>query len=632
MNFFEHQEQARKKTNQLVILFILGILGVIFTIYFSFILLVYFKSKSTIALGWEPRLFFPIAILTILTIGCGSLRKISQLRQGGEMVAVELGGRVLEPERNDLEKRLYHVVAEVAIASGVPVPKIFLLENETGINAFAAGLSTDTAVIGVTKGCLEQLDRDELQGVIAHEFSHILNGDMRLNIQLMGVLHGLLFIYMMGQFLVRSLRYRSFRNGNLSMLMMIGGFILMICGSVGLLFGRIIQSSISRQREFLADSSAVQFTRNKEGIASALYKIHKSSFQSFVAIPAAEGASHMFFGDAIQKTVKLTNLLDTHPPIPERLRRLGVSTRVLAKRNRPQRQGVQSSLSRQPADEMADVQGARVGSQGAMGFSAVERASSAQASQSAVSAKSVLEKIGTVGEQQLSFSQTLVQQIPDSLINEMSTPEGSMGLLFALLIQASGQPDESTHRAENLLSTQQFQRVQSFLAGLEGYDPKYMLPLVDWVIPALRNQPSAQLDALQSKMLRFRPSTQEMNIRAYALQIILKTRLNAYSNPASETKAVFTTVEQIWTDAITVLSALAIAGQDQSDDQLLVLRDGLSHLGKSNRSLPTAVEPLNWQQLESSLIGLSQAVPKLKQKIVNACTYTALVDGVVIQA
>ena len=123
-----------------------------------------------------------------------------------------------------------------------------------------------------------------------------------------------------------------------------------------------------------------------------------------------------------------------------------------------------------------------------------------------------------------------------------------------------------------------------------------------------------------------------MNIRAYALQIILKTRLNAYSNPASETKAVFTTVEQIWTDAITVLSALAIAGQDQSDDQLLVLRDGLSHLGKSNRSLPTAVEPLNWQQLESSLIGLSQAAPKLKQKIVNACTYTALVDGVVIQA
>ncbi|HXI03315.1 MAG TPA: M48 family metallopeptidase, partial [Candidatus Saccharimonadales bacterium] len=275
MDFFEQEESARKRSRLLVVLFILAVAGIILTVYlastiFWFAYLAGKLHADTFRM-WDPRLMAAVAFGTGTIIGLGSLYRISTLRRGGgEAVAGFLGGRLLDRStRNADERRLLNVVEEMALASGIPVPAVFVLEKERSINAFAAGYSRDHAVIGVTRGCMELLSRDELQGVIGHEFSHILNGDMLLNIRLMGLVHGILVIALIGYMLLRG--GRSSRKGG-SQIVLIGA-ILYVVGYLGVIFGKIIRAAVSRQREFLADASAVQFTRNPEGIAGALKKI-----------------------------------------------------------------------------------------------------------------------------------------------------------------------------------------------------------------------------------------------------------------------------------------------------------------------------------------------------------------------
>ena len=309
MDFFEHQELARKKTRLLVIYFILAIVGIIASIYGVMVAGSLFleddNGARTINL-WRPELLLYAALGSGTVIALGTGYKTLQLNAGGSVVAMELGGRLLDRNTTDYEeRRLLNVVEEMAIASGVPVPDVYIMDNEMGINAFAAGKTTSDAVIGVTRGTIRLLNRDELQGVMAHEFSHILNGDMRLNMRLIGLLFGILFIAMIGQIMLRSVMFtpRS-RNkdsaGKAALLFLALGLTLIIIGYVGLFFAKLIKAAISRQREFLADASAVQFTRNPDGIAGALKKIGGLSQGSIVTSPKAEEASHMFFGDAFE--------------------------------------------------------------------------------------------------------------------------------------------------------------------------------------------------------------------------------------------------------------------------------------------------------------------------------------------
>ena len=269
-----------------------------------------------------------VAIGVLVLVGGGSLYKIAQLRGGGRVVAEQLGGRLLHPDTTDPHERvLLNVVEEIALASGTPTPPVYLLEEEEGINAFAAGFTPDDAVIGVTRGTLHQLQRAELQGVIAHEFSHILNGDMQLNIRLMGVLHGILLIGILGYFVFRSAMFSSMGrrsdrgNAGIALLALGGG--LIVIGSLGTFFGKWIKASVSRQREFLADASAVQFTRDPDGIAGALKRIGGFVSGSAVASPNAPEASHLFFGQALSGG--LQSIFATHPPLAERIRRLDPS-------------------------------------------------------------------------------------------------------------------------------------------------------------------------------------------------------------------------------------------------------------------------------------------------------------------
>ncbi|MFW6067881.1 MAG: M48 family metallopeptidase, partial [Myxococcota bacterium] len=329
MDFFEQQEVARRSTGRLVTLFVLAVVGLIATTYVVVAFFLGFlraEDGFSAAELWNWRLLVGVGGGILAVVGGAILLRMTQLRAGGHVVAEMLGGRRVEPNTTDPdERRLLNVVEEMAIASGTPAPPVYMMDQEPGINAFAAGHTVDDAVIGMTRGAVQQLSRDELQGVVAHEFSHILNGDMRLNIRLMGVLYGILVIGFVGWLVLRSTffsgaRARRSRDGGGGVIAIMAlGISLVVIGWIGSFFGKLIKAAVSRQREYLADASAVQFTRNPAGIGGALRKIAGYEHGSVMENAQAAEVGHMLFGEGFR------GLYATHPPIDDRIRRIDPS-------------------------------------------------------------------------------------------------------------------------------------------------------------------------------------------------------------------------------------------------------------------------------------------------------------------
>ena len=343
MDFFASQELARRKTRLMLVLFGLAVLGLILGVYALILGILALNPQQVIegsvdhavgrgGMAWDwlqPEILVGVSVVVGLVVSAGSLYKVAQLRGGGSAVAAMLNARRLLPNSTDIhERRLLNVVEEMAIASGTPVPPVFVLDHEPGINAFAAGYTVDDAIIGVNRGTLLQLNRDELQGVVAHEFSHILNGDMRMSVRMIGILHGIQLVALIGYFILRSMSGVSGRsssrsngkgdNGRLAIFLL--GVGLVILGSIGLFFARLIKASVSRQREYLADASAVQFTRNPEGIAGALKMIGAVEAGSAVRTNNAELVSHMYFADMFDGHI--AHLFATHPPLVPRIQKI----------------------------------------------------------------------------------------------------------------------------------------------------------------------------------------------------------------------------------------------------------------------------------------------------------------------
>jgi Zn-dependent protease with chaperone function len=325
MDFFEREGKARKKTTVLVVYFVIAVACIIASVYLASVVILYGVGAQQpesdqlpeLAL-WNPMLFSYAMFGTLGVVVIGSLYKTIELTKGGSAVAESLGGRLLDPATtNPDEQKLRNVIDEMALASGVPVPKIYVLDEEKGINSFAAGHSTSDAAIGVTHGCITLLTRDELQGVIGHEFSHLLNGDMRLNLRLMGGIFGILCLAVIGRVLIYS-RGGGSKGRNPLLLL---GFALIVIGAIGVFFGRLIQAALNRQREFLADASSVQFTRNPAGLSGALQKI--GGVGSQLESARAGEASHMFFGNGLGNP--FLGMMATHPPLEERIRAIDPS-------------------------------------------------------------------------------------------------------------------------------------------------------------------------------------------------------------------------------------------------------------------------------------------------------------------
>ncbi|MAJ61290.1 MAG: hypothetical protein CBC48_15905 [bacterium TMED88] len=623
--FFEHQEAARRSTAGLVVLFVCAVLGIIALLYAVAVGLTaqpvvdaYGRTTSAQFEWWQPQLLAQVALATLAVVAGGSLYKISQLRGGGAVVAEQLGGQLLPSDTRDPDaRRLLNVVEEMAIASGTPTPPVYLLSDEEGINAFAAGFTPSDAVIGVTRGCVRQLSREELQGVIAHEFSHILNGDMRLNIRLMGFIHGILLLGIIGYFLLRSSMFagggRRNSRDNSGLIMLAAGVGLMVAGFVGTFFGNLIKASVSRQREFLADASAVQFTRNPQGIAGALKKIAGFEVGSALENPAAPEASHMFFSQGLRGGIQ--NLFATHPPIQERIERLDPSF-VAADSKGPVSPAVASASH---AAGAANLTG-----------------SSAQAAPTPSNlpphpAGSGIESIGAPTQAHLDHARALVGQFPASLIDACHEPYGARAVFYALLID-----DHDSVRE------QQFKRLDRFAeAGLADQTRQWLpeiqrlgsaarLPLVDLALPALRRLSPRQYRSFRENVRSLVEADQQIDLFEWVLHRVLLTHLTPHFEKARTTPR-RKTVQSLRDACSVVLSALARLGATEEAAMRHAFAAGADALA------PVKLQWLTEDQcdlvaLDRSLKRMTQATPSAAQKILTACAACIAADGVVAEA
>ena len=536
MNFFEHQAQAHRESKKLLFLFTLAVIAIVLAVNGTLALLwIWMKGQYGTGIYTYPRGFFLTnTAVTLLFIGGGMLFEMSRLKDGGDAVARMAGGRLVQPDSRDLqERRLLNIVEEMALAAGMACPRVYVMDEEDAINAFAAGYHQNEAVVAVTRGTLTRLSRDELQGVIAHEFSHILNGDMRMNIKLIGVLFGIQMLAGFGQHMMEwgarfgGGRSRDEKGPSIQLVLFVFGAALFVIGYIGIFFGRLIKSAVSRQREFLADASAVQFTRNPDGIGGALRKIggltRSNQCGSRIKNPNAEQLSHMFLGAA--RPNLLSGLFATHPPLQQRLQRLyGRNVELL-------------DANELPPEVAVDAQSA------VMGFASGAGASSAQSSTSTVTLSPLgfhpefgyqaadatkpanANNLSTVAP--VAKPTDTAVNIPSEVVQAARDPKAASALVYALLLDrkdpASFQIQLSILRQA---VPQQCALVSLLHEAVEKMAVSMRLPVLDLAMPALKLLDADQRQQLLGISARLIAADQKVSQAEFVLQTVLQRRLS----------------------------------------------------------------------------------------------------------
>ncbi len=582
MNFFEAQDRARRTTRRLIVVYALATLLIVLgvTAVVGFALMNFTQAGYGLAAPDFARQQAPVllatAIITALFILGASLYKTARLSAGGSRVAADLGGTLVPADVQDpLRRRLRNVVEEISIASGVPVPEIFVLEQENGINAFAAGYAPGDAAIAVTRGALEILDRDELQGVIAHEFSHVLNGDMRLNIRLMGVLFGILVLGLIGRMIVRGghhARIASSRRDRGTPVVLVVGLGLVVLGGIGVFFARVIKASVSRQREVLADASAVQFTRQTQGLADALKKIGGYQAGSYLQATDPEEVSHMLFGTG----ARLSGLFATHPPLVERIRALDPRFKEsdypkIDLRERPA----------QPAREADDARYA--------GFTtALARGGTA------VLPDSLAELVGQPETEHVTFAGQLRGSIPEELYDAAHSTELSYLLAVALILDHGGQVlERQLGIVEERLGRDRAAIVRRYADRLRDAGREYRLPLLEIAFPALRRRPEAQLAYLAELAERLIEIDGRIDLYEYCFYRILVGNLGQAVNPGRHRARPRSGKSALRAAAIRLLGIVADYGHSSEGARQRAFATGIRQFGTwtKDATLTTQSDP-----------------------------------------
>jgi Zn-dependent protease with chaperone function len=535
-------------------------------------------------------------------------------------VAQGLGGTLVSHDARDPGRRkLVNVVEEMAIASGVPVPEIYLLEREPGINAFAAGFTPGDAAIGVTRGCVERLDRDELQGVIAHEFSHILKGDMRLNMRLMGILFGILLIGVVGEGLLRStfrgrrVRHVSSRRrgGGGGLAVVAVGAALMLIGYIGVFFGRLIKAGVSRQREFLADASAVQFTRHPEGIAGALKKIGGFAEGSRVHAHRAEEVSHMLFG---ARKPSFTSLLATHPPLVERIRAIDSTF----KQDEFERVAAEAAaIEAAAAGEAVDVEAVRSMMSGLAG--------PAPSTAIGVTPEGVVDELGNPAPEHIQYASSLLAAIPQSVRGAAGAPAEAGALIFALLLAG----DEETRTRQVALIEKELggaygQPVAQLYGDLRDLGPELRLPLLDLAFPALKRSDLATSDRFPKLLDGLIRADARVDPFEFVLSKLVRSHLLDAARPSRPRSAIRlgTRIEEVKT----LLSGVARLGHEDSVQARIAYDNGMHRMFGSHWPPYAPVE--SWvEALDRALTRLDGLATSAKRQLVEALAATISQDG-----
>ena len=623
MDFFGQQEAARKQTSWLILYFILAVLLIIAAIHGVVVaLFLWFQSEQGLPIDpisalADPALLGTTAIATLLVIGFGSLYKTMQLRSGGTAVAQSLGAVPVNPDTRDPdERRLLNVVEEMAIASGTPVPGVYVMQDESGINAFAAGYTTSDAVVAVTRGTLTRLSRDELQGVIAHEFSHILNGDMRLNIRLMGVLHGILLIALIGQVILRGsgrrgIRVRSSsRNGKGRMAIILVALALLVIGYLGVFFGRLIKAAVSREREFLADAAAVQFTRNPDGIGGALKKIGGISAGSNLEAPNAESASHLFFASGLKQF--MAGAFATHPPLPERIRRIdpGWDQEYVSEATGPW------------GEERAGV----AGSAGTASFSGVV----AKEHPFALSPEDATARAGAPTAEHVSYAHDLLGKLPDALLGAAHSPYGARALAYSMVISR----DPAVWRKQlDLLQTRADPQVLTEMDGIfklvSSLDRPSRLALMTVCVASLRSLSGGQFRAFMATLQALIDADDALSPFEFALLRILRRHLDKHFAGLSRAGPDNQSRDGRARECGLLLSALAHIGHGEPQAARLAYQSGLEQLELKSAPDMAPADRTDLNAVGEALDSLEQLRPNDKRSLVAACAATIASDGTV---
>ncbi len=564
MNFFEQQDRAKRNTTRLIILLALAVLSLIAITTLLFASVYYFLEVNSTGHLYEqntqgfwqglsravsPSILLQITLAITAVVILGSLFRYLQLKSGGRAVAEAMGGKLLQGNTQNLdERKILNVVEEMAIASGTPVPPIYLIE-EAGINAFAAGYHPQDAVIGITRGCIQLLNRDELQGVVAHEFSHIFHGDMRINMRLISLLYGILLLGLIGEFLLRHTHnrrlFRSSRDKSAGAILGIG-IGLYVIGYTGTFFGNLIKAAVSRQREFLADASAVQFTRNPDGIAGALKKIGGSTSGSELHHDHAAEYSHMYFGQGVATWM---SWMATHPPLEERIKRI-----------QPRWDGEFPSV-KIPKSHYADSNGIKEGrfaTEESMGFAGNLSPTTYAPIEYTVNIDNTLNHIAKPAPTHIDYAQQCLTEISAELKTASYEPFSARAIVFGLLL------DRNSHlRTQQLSYLQQaltptdFDALNSIILASANCAEHLRLPLIELALPALKQLSSEQHSHFLAQLNALIRNDQKVNLTEWALyRIVLhNTATSAAQNPIQDKK-----LQDLLPHVQTLLSLLAYAG------------------------------------------------------------------------
>jgi Zn-dependent protease with chaperone function len=619
MDFFERQDQARRNTRLLVVYFVLAVVLIVVAVYLfiSFLFLRDMSKSGTLAWLWSPKLFFSVASSTLAVILGSALCKIIELRSGGAAVAEMLGGRLVSSNTQDEdERKLLNVVEEMAIASGTAVPQVYVLPDEESINAFAAGHTTSDAAIGVTRGCMQMLNRDELQGVIGHEFSHILNGDMRLNFRLIGITHGILCIAILGRILLRMGRGSSSGGkGNPLPLLGIG---LLVIGWIGVFFGRLIKSAVSRQREFLADAAAVQFTRNPEGLSSALKKIGGYAHGSRLMTPRAEEASHLYFGNGMGEA--WFGLMATHPPLRDRIRAIdpsfdGQFPVVLS----------QVAQTRQQAAAKAGIP--------VTGLLANEIASEHAAAMRAqhVEAREIVPLVGTTTPKHLEYAANFRSTLPESITAALHNPQSAAAVVFGLLFSRDSKIQEQQRSSiTEIFGKESEKQAVEMQAFITAQDTSVKLPLLMLAVSALRQLPAEDYERFDRSIRALVEMDSEIDLFEYTVTKALMRHLEPQFKRGDRSITQFYSLKPLLPDCSVLLSALAHAGNIDDPNAAKAFASGIPQLrhGITGLRMLEAAD-CGLGPLDEALCRLAQAVPQIKKNVIEACAHTVAADGVI---
>jgi len=632
MDFFGHQDQARKRTKLLVFLFFLAIFSLVAMIN---VLIAAFMwgnqdffgdavgslqgnpSILDIFTHMTPEAWLNTSLLVLSFVGCAYLYKASALRSGGASIAYSLSARQIPPNTEDFyEKRLLNIVEEMAIASGMPVPPVYIMDEEIGINAFAAGFQPSDAIIGVTKGCLTKLSRKQLQGVIGHEFSHILNGDMRMNMRLTAILFGILSIGLVGRIMLEagaSTRHRMRSNNKdngipLAFL----GIGLMVLGYLGVFFGKLIQAAVSRQREFLADASAVQFTRDPSSVGEALKVIGYGGVGSAIGHSKREEYSHSFFGDAIYHNFKSFSFLATHPQLEERINRID---------KRWDGEWVEPQTLKQAQEESPELV-PKPSPEALVTGVAAAVAASIDFSQAANQNGDNVPHAFTTGEE-------IQGPKPDEILEKAARDSFSArAVCYAFLLA----PANSLVRDQQLEMISQFcgsaikDEVLKLILAVEQISDALRLPMIEKSIPALKQISADQYAEFKQVLVKLAKADGKIDLFEWCIYRLILQYLNPAFDKAKAVKATYGNPKKLKAEIETVLSFVANHGHDTLEGAQNSFAIGAEMAGFSDLKLQPKTDSL--KQFNLALDKLTQAYPHVKGRILKALAGCVRADGV----